>query len=173
MTAGSVRAVLRLRTLAPSGLNPPQIEVIDRIQALTEDEDGPIADLDIDVWEASMGITHADTHDPGDVHELITEFEQWADEHGCTLRPAFKRRSADSAVETETEDIDNREDQDLIIPPLLCLAVYDGETIDAVYPHVDGEEVSTIHDGVEALESMATDEKQSRDERGEAEPVLI
>lgn len=162
MTADSVRAVLRLRTLGPSGLNPPQIEVIDRIQALTEGEDGPIADLDIDIWGASMGINQPDARDPGSEYETITEFEQWADEHGCTLRPAFERRSTDSAAENEA----NREDA--ITPPLLCLAVYNGETIEAVYPHVDGEEVYTIHDGVEVLESMTTG-----DERDEARPVLL
>lgn len=56
-TADSVRAVLRLRTLGPSGLNPPQIEVIDRLQTLTED--GPITNLDIDVWGGVDG-DHAD-----------------------------------------------------------------------------------------------------------------
>lgn len=173
MTTAPFRAVLRVRTLGPSGLNPPQIEVIDRLETLSEGEDGPIDEFDVDVWGASMGITQSDARALGNIHERITEFEQWADEHGCTLGPAFKRRGTTSAAATEPETESNDTREEGIIPPLLCLAVYDGETIAAVYPHGDGGEVATIHDGVEALESMATDEDQSRDERSESEPVPL
>lgn len=153
MPADSVQAVLRLRTMGPSGLNPPQTAVIDRLQTLTEN--GPIADLDIDIWGASMGITQ-DDRDPRGTREAVAEFKQWADDQGCTLRPAFEWRSAESAA-------DGEEQHGRIITPLITLAVYDDseERLQAVSPHVDGEEVRTVHDGIEALESMA--------ETGEAE----
>ncbi len=55
--------------------------------------------------------------------------------------------------------------------PLLCLAVYEAETIRAVYPHVNGEDVHTIHDGVDALESMTPgDEGLSGRADGETTP---
>jgi hypothetical protein len=164
MTADSVQAVLRLRTLGPSGLNPPQTAVIDRLQTLTED--GPIADLDIDIWGPSMGITQDDC-DPEGARETVAEFKQWADEQGCTLRPAFEWRSAESAADGEGR----------IVTPLITLAVYDdsGERLQAVYPHVDGDEVWTIHDGLEALESMAgtRDAEQSGDETNENRAVSL
>lgn len=150
--ADSVQAVLRLRTLGPSGLNPPQIEVIDRLQTLTED--GPITNLDIDVWGGSMGITQMDDRDPGDTRELVADFRQWADEQGYSLRPAFEWRS------TEPEDTEGSE----IVTPLITLAVYTGDTLRAVYPSVGGadNDVNTIYDGIEALESMARDTEHTK-----------
>lgn len=144
---GTVRAVLRLRTLGPSGLNPPQVEAVEHLRALAEDGDGSIDDLDVDVWGASMGVARTEGRDPGRERESVAEYERWADEHGCTLRPAFDRRSAGSTD-------DGTGPRDRVVTPLLVLAVYvDGE-LRAVYPHVDGDDVRTIHDGLEALESM-------------------
>lgn len=71
-----VRAVVRLRTLSPSGLNPPQTEVIDRLQTLSQEEESPIADLGVDIWGASMGITQTDSRDLGDTRERVAEFAQ-------------------------------------------------------------------------------------------------
>ena len=50
-----------------------------------------------------------------------------------------------------------------------------GERLQAVYPSVDGEDVQTIHDGVEALESMAGpgDAEQSQDEQNEHEDLTV
>lgn len=59
-SADSVRAVLRVRTLGPSGLNPPQIEVMDRLQTLSEDEDGLLDDLNINMWIPSIGLTQTE-----------------------------------------------------------------------------------------------------------------
>lgn len=161
---GPVRAVLRLRTLSPLGLNTPQTEVIDRLRTLTEDD--PRVDLDVDVWSSSTGSRWADDPDPFDGRETVAEFEQWADEAGCTLRPAFDRRP--SAPRRDEEEGAER-----IFTPLITLAVYDGERLRAVYPHVDGDEVRTIHDGVEALESMLRDAEQSANERHENRAILI
>lgn len=163
MSADAVRAVVRVRTLAPSGLNPVQIEVIDRLQTLTED--GPIVELDVDVWGATMGTTQ-DGRDPAGTHETVAEFEQWAIEQGYTLQPAFDWRVDESADDGASQ---RRE----IVTPLITLAVYNDteETLQTVYPYVDGEEVYTIHDGVEALESIANDAEQSTDEQHEQAPV--
>lgn len=153
MSTDTIRAVLRLRTLSPSGLNPPQIDVIDRLQTLREDEDGPITDLDVGMWGPAMGITQIEHRDPGDMHDTVAEFRQWADVNGCTLRPAFEWRSADSETDGERQ----------IVTPLITLALYSGKCLEAVYPHMDGDEVNTIHDGVEVLEAMG--------EPGDAEQV--
>lgn len=164
MNTDSIHAVLRLRTLGPSGLNPPQTEVIDRLRTLAED--GPIADLDVDVWGPSMGITQTTDRDPEDVRETVAEFRRWATEQGCTLRPAFDWRSAE--FEDGREGSDGR-----IVTPLITLAVYDEGHLRAVYPHVDGDDVRTIHDGVEALESMAGDDERSEDDQRERRAVPI
>lgn len=162
MNVDSIRLVLRLRTLGPSGLNPPQTEVIDRLRELTED--GPIDDLDVDVWGTAMEVTQTADRDPMGTRETVAEFERWADVHGCTLRPAFDWRSV------ESEDAGERR-SGRVVTPLITLAVYDEERLRAVYPHVDDDEVHTIHDGVEALESVARDVEQPVDEHGERRVV--
>jgi hypothetical protein len=159
----TVRAVLRLRTMAPSGLNPPQIEVVDRLQTLSDD--GPIAELDIDIWGASMGLTQ-DDRDPDDIRETVAEFKQWADEQGYTLRPAFEWRSAASKDGIEGQ-------HGRVVTPLITLAVYTEEGLQAVYPHIDGNDVRTIHDGIEALESLGSDAEQSADEQSKRVAVPL
>lgn len=151
--------------MGPSGLNPPQTEVIDRLRTLTDD--GPIAELDVDIWGASMGITQ-DDRDPRDTRETVAEFKQWADEQGCTLRPAFEWRSAASKDDAE-------EQHGRIVTPLITLAVYTEEGLQAVYPHShgDGKEVCTIRDGIEALGSMGNDVEQSADEKSERVAVPL
>lgn len=165
LTADSVQGVLRLRTLGPSGLNPPQIEVIERLQTLSEDEDGPLDDLDVGMWGPSMGNTHTEHRDPLGTRETVAEFKRWADAYGYTLRPAFDWPSGDS-VNTGTGQI---------VTPLITLALYKGERLQAVYPHVDGDEFYTIHDGVEALESMAGPDntEQTNDEQSERDTLTV
>lgn len=165
MSTDSIRAVVRLRTLGPSGLNPPQIEVIDRLQTLSENENGPIADLDVGMWGPSMGDTQIEHRDPGDMRETVAEFRQWADMNGHTLRPAFEWRSIDSTDTGERQ----------IVTPLITLALYNGERLQAVYPHVNGNEVNTIHDGIEALEAMGEpgDAEQADDEQNDQENRVV
>lgn len=138
----SIRVVLRLRTLAPHGINKTQTEIIDQLQWFEADD--RIAELDIDVWGGSIASNRTADRDPSRVGEMITEFEQWADEHDCTLRPAFEQRNARTTGEER------------VVLPLLCLAIYDAnsQTVQAVYPHVNGEDVYTIHDGIEELELL-------------------
>lgn len=165
MITDSIQAVVRLRTLGLSGLNPPQIEIVDRLQRLAKDENGPLDDLDIDMWGPSTGITQTERRDPVGTRETVAEFKRWADAYGYTLRPAFDWHSGDSA--------DTGDGQ--IVTPLITLAVYKGERLQAVYPHVDDDTVHTIHDGVEALESMAGlgDAEQADDEQSERDTLTV
>lgn len=141
----SCRAVLRLRTLAPYGINGTLEEIIGRLRTLVEH--GPLTDLDVDAWGRSVGTV--DGTDGPDVRETVEEFTDWARRNDCSLTPAFEWREAESFLEEE------RGRGSVVVLPLLCLAVYDGDgSLEAVYPHRDGEEVATIHDGVEALESL-------------------
>lgn len=168
--AEPVRAVLRLRTLSSSGLNPPQVEVIDRLQTLSESEDSPIVKFDFEVWGTSRGLTQTADRDPGDTRELVAEFTQWADAHEYTLQPAFGWRSVNS-------ETDGERPHGQIVTPLITLAVYNetGERLQAVYPHADGDQAHTIHEGVEALESMVGpgDDEQSGDKQNEHEDPAV
>lgn len=100
LDSGSVRAVLRVRTLAPYGFSETQTEIMDRLQTLRED--GPITELDIDVWGATMGADRSDDSAVSPERQRVAEFEQWATDHDCTLRPAFDRRTSSSLLEQDT-----------------------------------------------------------------------
>lgn len=162
-----VRVALRFRTLVPQGISPVHSEVIERLQAFSDE--GAISELDIDVWGGSMGIAVPADRDPLRTRETVAEFEQWAQQQDCTLRPAFGRRSTDSR--------DDGEDEQTLVLPLLCLAIYDDESLHAVYPHTDGEDVNTIHDGLTALESLVAGdehpESEPKGESSEASPVSL
>lgn len=146
MTSDSSRVVLRLRTLVPNGISSVQSDVIDQLQEL--EQEGIVADLDIDVWGSSMGINISRDRDPTGTRKLLSEFERWADEHGCTLRPAFGCSNANSTADGDTEQ------GEYTRLPLLCLAIYSDTTIKAIYPHMTSEGVRTIYDGLDAVESM-------------------
>lgn len=140
----SLETVLRLRTLAPYGIDRTQKEIIDRLRDLVED--GPLTDLDVDAWGASVRATGG--NDVAAVQETVDEFTCWAERNDCSLTPAFEWRATDSFLDEEPES------ESVVVLPLLCLAVYDDGKLEAVYPHRDDDEVHTIHDGVEALESL-------------------
>lgn len=163
MTADSPRVVLRLRTLVPSGISPVQSEIIDQLQKL--EAEGIVTELDIDVWGSSMGINAPHDNDPIGTQQLLSEFERWADEHDCTLRPAFGRSNVNSTADGATEN------GEYTILPLLCLAIHDGATIQAIYPHLTPDDVHTIHDGIAALESMRQDRDQMEVESNETSPA--
>lgn len=152
MTSDSPRVVLRLRTLVPSGISPVQSEVIDQLQKLKAE--GIVAELDIDVWGSSMGINVPRNNDPTGTQQLLSEFERWEDEHDCTLRPAFGWSNAKSTADSATEY------DEYTILPLLCLAIYDGTTVQSIYPHIAPDDVHTIHDGIAVLNSMRQDNDQ-------------
>ncbi|KYH24106.1 hypothetical protein HAPAU_37490 [Halalkalicoccus paucihalophilus] len=152
MTATVPRAVLRLRTLVPRGISSIQSDVIDQLQEFKTE--GIIAGLDIDTWGSSMGMSISNDRDSTGTRKLLSEFEQWEEAHNCTLSPAFGRS------DTNSSDDGNTEDGTYTILPLLCLAVYNDTTIQAVYPHRTNEEVRTIYDGIAALEARKSTKEQ-------------
>ncbi|WP_122091431.1 HTH domain-containing protein [Halalkalicoccus subterraneus] len=145
MTATVPRAVVRLRTLVPKGISPVQSDVIDQLQEFKTE--GIIADLDIDTWGSSMGMSISNDRDPTETQKLLSEFEQWEETHNCTLGPAFGRS------DTKSSDDGNTENGTYTTLPLLCLVIYNDTTTQAIYPHRTSEEVHTVHDGLAALEA--------------------
>jgi hypothetical protein len=79
-------------------------------------------------------------------------FDEWARTTGVRLTPGFHTRECYSMETGECE-------RSLVVP-VVCLAVYDGDAVDAVYPHV-GTEPRTVEDGLTALSSTANDSTTS------------
>lgn len=146
----SSHAAVRLRVPTPDDISEVQNDLIGRLQQLVAD--GLLTHIDIAVWGPAIEATPPDPTDPSSAREMFLEFDHWARSHGYTLAPAFYRRTAGSLVDEYHPEI--------IMCPLICLGIYKGETVDAVYPYSDGDRVYTIHDGIKELESQSKEDHQ-------------
>lgn len=114
-------------------------DVLDRLERLTEK--GEIDSFSVESWENSTGSSTGDTatRPRSAVRTTVSEFEDWAAQHGYSLGPAVSRSDGDAVEQIEV--------------PIICLAMYgtDDELL-AVYPHTEpGGDVRTVEDGLSAL----------------------
>ncbi|WP_331232330.1 HTH domain-containing protein [Natronorarus salvus] len=142
-TSREREAVLYMRSVAPYGINGIQEETIERLEHLTDDT--RLGSVDYEIWGHNIPVDDSTTA----IKKVYDEFEEWADEHGYSLAPAFHVR--------ETETIVSERSHTVISVPLLCLGVYDDHGIEAVFPCSDDERTYTLEDGLRALESGDVD----------------
>lgn len=86
--------------------------------------------------------------DDGPHREVLDEFgrfEEWARRRGVSIRPPFETRTRTSIVEDD--------DVEVLVTPVLCLAVYRDERLVAVFPHSDGEVTYTVEDALDRIEA--------------------
>ena len=84
--------------------------------------------------------------DAGQDREVVDDFgrfREWADRRGVSVEPPFEVRTRSSIVEEDGVDV--------LVTPVLCLAVYRDERLVGVYPHSDGEETYTVERALERL----------------------
>lgn len=72
------------------------------------------------------------------------EFEDWADRNEHSLAPAFERRTR-SYLGLDRFD-------DVVVFPVVSLAIYEGERLQAVFPCSDGDETYSVLDCLDAFE---------------------
>lgn len=82
------------------------------------------------------------------VRERVRTFQTWADSRGYSLAPGFRKRERTSTITDRTESI--------IVPPIVCLAVYDEGTLVGVYPCSNSERTITVGDCLETFETDGT-----------------
>lgn len=75
--------------------------------------------------------------------DRFERFERWADANGVTIRPPFRIRTTSSIVSDRERCV--------LVTPVCCLALYDGDALVGVYPHSDGEITRTVTDAIGAL----------------------
>jgi len=76
--------------------------------------------------------------------QTYEEFQDWADRNGHSLTPAFERRTR-SYVGMDRVD-------DVVVFPVVSLAIYDGDDLEGVFPCSDEERTYTVGDALEAFE---------------------
>lgn len=135
---GDVQVELFVRNELP----PPARERADDVTAhLTELEAaGEIDAAGTRTWDKRVPVENCDAG----VRDTYLSFTRWANEAGCSLQPFFQTREHYSKAHGERVD--------WLVMPAICLAVYEGETLSAVYPHADGPETWTVEDGLERFQ---------------------
>ncbi|QLG49199.1 HTH domain-containing protein [Natrinema halophilum] len=151
-----VRIDCYVRSNVPAAVSDQIRALVDRLWSLREH--GCIDDVQVSRWPPQRLLTTEAGSTRGD---LVTEFEQWANRHGYSLEPGFRRREnppAPFVVDTE------RREQ--IRVPLVALAFYEDDDADAlrgVVPCTErsatGDERTYTVDGwLTAAETRAFDE---------------
>jgi hypothetical protein len=116
-------------------------EVIDRLQYLSTHD--RIAGFDVASWPRAVSLGLADRIADDGVPRTVRSFERWANRHGLRIRPLFDVRRFRSTITGETDD--------LLVPPVLCLAARNEEGLAWIAPVHDGASTVTVEDALDAL----------------------
>jgi hypothetical protein len=160
-----------------SGVPAPVTETINAlIERLQHLDHGPISDLQVSQWPLErQGVTKTDEIRPTR-DELVAEFEQWAEQHGCTLEPAFRRNEMPSSpLGLGTDETHER-----VRVPFIAVALYEADTengpdteaLRGVVPHTEGTDAAadrtfTVHEWLSALEAKGCDDFTSPSRSGQ------
>lgn len=137
------RAVLYTRRELP----PPAAEQSEMLYQRLRDlaETDVVDDIRRKSWEKRAPVDDCDRT----LRDTYLSFSAWAQETGRSISPFFRTRECYSPEHGERTD--------WLVMPALCLAVYDGDELTAVYPHTEGDETKTVEDGVDELERRTHD----------------
>jgi hypothetical protein len=108
----------------------PRTNVIDRLSTLAANDD--IRGFRVETWPDEVGISEHTEHTR--VVARYKEFRSWAEDNNRSITPPFERRTVSPLI---------GEGREVLTLPIMCLAVYEGETLRGVYPSaVDGRTIS-------------------------------
>ena len=138
-TATPRRAELYLRG-DTYGTYDAQQSVLNRVRALERD-----AVLDeATVAEEWQRIRTLDEDRRDGAVETYHEFDEWAERNGFSLGPAFERRTRAYLGLDRVDDV--------VVFPVVSLALYEGERLRAVFPCSDGADTYTVGACLDAFE---------------------
>ena len=138
---GTRRVELRVRERTPACVADVIERVTDRLDRLEGEE---IDDVQVECW----GQRRLDAPDES-VTETVAEYREWADRHGYSLDPAFRRR--------ETGSLLTQRSRSEVVVPAISLAIYEDGELSCVTPCSDGATTYTVEECLEALEAGSTD----------------
>ncbi|MFT4923386.1 MAG: hypothetical protein ACI8XM_002612 [Haloarculaceae archaeon] len=133
-----------------------QIKAIqERLQALSETS--LVAQIEVKRWPPKHDAEIETVEAASERDRQVSEFERWAQQHDCTLEPAFQRRHLSSSV------LGPDEPREEICVPTVTLALYeeDEATPHGVVPYTteqgtEIERIYTVDDWLTAAEQTAT-----------------
>lgn len=138
-TDDAVRAELYLRG-DTYGTFDAQQSVLNRIRRLEADDEIDEASV-ADEWQR---IRTLDEDTRSGAVATYREFADWADRNGYVLGPAFERRTRSYMGLDRVDDV--------VVFPVVSLAVYEGQDLQAVFPCSDAEREYSVQDCLDAFE---------------------
>lgn len=142
------RVELYVRSLAPCGAKNDQDAIIERLLALQRQ--GIIDDVDLTVWGDAICLDGASARVGvgAQVTERIRAFHRWCEDEKASLEPFFTWSGVDSSISGDSFE--------RVVPPHRCLAIYEGDRLQEVYPcSIDGVTWS-LEEGLRSLEQHSS-----------------
>lgn len=139
---GGFRVEFYERTELPPPAQEQADDVYRQLDALAEG--GELSAVHRESWVKRIPVEKC----ASDLRDTYLSFNSWATENGLRLTPFFQTRECFRA---EVGDYTN-----WLVFPAFCLAIYEGETLTAVYPHADEDRTRTVQDGVDSLREGET-----------------
>lgn len=145
----AARVHLYCRETLPAPVEKRPDDVTSRLSTL--EQTGVVKSYERHTWPTRVPLAECSD----DLRETYLEFSVWAATTDRLLTPFFTVRECYLPGEPERTD--------WIALPALCLAIYRGDTLEAVYPHRDESDYWTVEDALDHLERAAI-EPSSRDQ---------
>jgi len=139
----SIRGAAAETTVACHVRAPMLLEPIDsQIETLRACEaEGAVDAVVLRSWPDKVSL--GDDGSFGEVIDVFRRFERWADRRGVSVRPPFEVRTT-AATFSGTE-------REVLVTPLIAVAVYRDDRLHGVYPHSTGDNTYTVADAIATL----------------------
>lgn len=138
-----------LRSLSPpAGVHEGQTARIERLSTLSAA--GRLGEVRVSVWGDRICLCETCTGTGAGRAALdrVEEFERWAEEADPAVTLPFERRVVRSRY-TDSE-------QEVLVPPVMLLALYGGESLVGVFPHTAAGGQVPVEDAIAAIEAAGT-----------------
>ncbi|MEF8883729.1 MAG: HTH domain-containing protein [Haloarculaceae archaeon] len=157
-TTCGTRARLHVRETLPTPVRGRRERVTDRLSALVAD--GSLAEFDVVPWDKRIP---CDGSGDPETRDAYLAFSGWADSEDVSLSPFFETR--------ECYSWETGERGTWVVLPALCLSVYEGDDLAAVYPHRDGDSYESVWTGIESLDDG--ENRNDRDHAADRDTVVV
>lgn len=140
----SRRVELYVRSLAPCGTRNEQDAIIERLLDLERRD--AVDDVDLTVWGSAVCLDAASAQlGAGQrVAERIQEFYCWCEDRRASLEPHFTWSDVESSIAGDSYR--------RVVPPQRCLAIYEDDALQDVYPSSVEGRPRSVEEGLRVLE---------------------